>query len=183
MADIDIRTADGCAADSNVLWDSVWDAQRGLADWGLALPSETANRGGLRAVAILETAVTLALFTNRRVPSDHPLAWLADGDPQGYWGDGVDVRADLGETELGSLLWLLERAPLTISGMPVATWAEQFAREALKPLIDQRVVVRIDITSSVEEVRGKLLLFVDLYGRDGQRIYDRKFDLVWNQVA
>ena len=183
MDSLQIRAAEGCAADSNVLWDSIWDAERGLADWGFAQASETANRGGLQAIAILDTAVTLALFTNKRVPVDHPLAWLAEGDPQGYWGDGVDVRADLGETELGSLLWLLERAPLTINGVPAATWAEQFAREALKPLIDQGAVVRIDITSSVEEIRGKLLLFVNLFGRDGQRIYDRKFDLVWNQVA
>jgi phage gp46-like protein len=183
MDSLQIRAAEGCAADSNVLWDSIWDAERGLADWGLASAAETSNRGGLRATAILETAVTLALFTNKRVPSDHPLAWLADGDPQGYWGDGVDVRADLGEAELGSLLWLLERAPVTINGVSVAIWAQQFASEALKPLLDQKAVVKVDVSASVEEIRGKLLLFVNLYGRDGQRIYDRKFDLVWNQVA
>jgi hypothetical protein len=36
-----------------------------------------------------------------------------DGDPRGWWGDGADVRTDLGETERGLLRWLLARASLS----------------------------------------------------------------------
>jgi phage gp46-like protein len=183
MADVVIRAAEGCAEETNALWDSVWDDARGLADWALADPDETSNRGGLRAKAALETAVTLALFTDKRVDPEHPLAYLADGDLRGYFGDGIDVRDDLNEGPLGSLLWLLERAPLTVRGMSVATWAEQFANEALATLMAQGAVVRIEVAATANELESRLELVVRLYGADGATVYDRKFETLWNQVA
>jgi phage gp46-like protein len=183
MVDVLVRSNEACDPDSSLLWDSVWDAAAGQADWALADPDETLNRGGLRAKALLETAVTIALFTDKRIDQTHPLFWLADGDPRGYWGDGIDVRADLFETDLGSHLWLLERAPLTINGLSAAMWAKQFASEALAPLLQQGVVARIDVDADTDELKSRLNLYVNLYGRDGNRIYDRKFDLVWNQVS
>ena len=181
--DVVIRVAEGCATETNVLWDSVWDANLGFADWAIADPDEANNRGGLRAKAAIETAVILALFTDRRVDPDHPLAWLADGDVRGYFGDGIDVREDLHEGPLGSLLWLLERAPMTINGVSAATWAEQFANEALATLLDQGVCVRIDVAATAIEIEGRIELSVALYGRDGARVFDRKFDVLWKQVA
>lgn len=183
MPDVVIRAAEGCAADSNVLWDSVWDAERGLADWALAGPSETQNIGGLQAVAAIDTAVTLLLFTDKRVYPDHPLYFLADGDGRGYFGDGVDVRADLNEGPLGSYLWLLERAPLTIKGATADVWAVQFANEALATLKVQGVVVRIDVSAVVNQLASRLELSVAMFGRDGNLVYDRKFDVLWNQVG
>ncbi len=183
MANIVIRAAEGCAQDSNALWDSVWDAERGVADWALAGVDETSNRGGLRAIAAIETAVILALFTDKRIDPEHPLYFLADGDRRGYFGDGIDVREDVHEGPLGSHLWLLERAPLTIIGISAAQWATQFANEALATLIDQGVAVRIDVSATVNELQGRLELYVALYGRDGSKIYDRNFDVLWNQVA
>jgi phage gp46-like protein len=183
MADVVIRAAEGCAADTNVLWDSVWMPDLGFADWALADPDETQNRGGLRAKAAIETAVVLALFTDKRVDPDHPLYFLADGDARGWWGDGIDVRADLNEVPLGSHLWLLERAPLTILGLPATQWAEQFALEALATLRDQGAVVRIDAQATMNAIEGRLELAVGLYGRDGSLVYDRKFDVLWNQVS
>ena len=127
MTDVLIRENEGCDPDPHLLWDSRWSPADGVADWRLAGIDETLNRGGLAAKAGLETAAILCLFTDRRVPPTHPLAYLADGDPRGWWGDGVDVRTDLGEAPLGSFLWLLERAPLTVQGQPVTRWAEQMA--------------------------------------------------------
>jgi phage gp46-like protein len=181
--DVVIRVAEGCADDFNVLWDSVWDPARGVADWALADNDEAANRGGLRAKAAITTAVVLALFTDKRVDPDHPLYFLADGDARGWWGDGVDVRDDLNEGPLGSHLWLLERAPLTILGLPATQWAEQFALEALATLKEQGVCVRIDAQAVMNEIEGRLELQVGLYGRDGSVVFDRKFDVLWNQVA
>lgn len=181
--DVDIRLLEGCDGDPSLLWDTVWQPCDGEADWQLADADEATNRGGLRAKAMLETAVTIALFTDRRVPPDHPLAYLADGDPRGWWGDGVDVRADLGEQELGSYLWLLERAPLTVRGVPMTMWAERFARDALTPLQAQGAVVRIDVQAAQNELRSRLELTVQLSGRDGAGVYDRKFDLMWDQVG
>jgi phage gp46-like protein len=182
MAGVDPFSA--CEPDACLLWDSEWSPLNGFADWKIAGAGEAQNRGGLQATSAIATAVTLSLFTDKRVPADHPLAYLVDdGDPRGWWGDGVDVRADLGESELGSFLWLLERAPLTISGQPVSMWARQFALEALAPLQSQGVVVRIDADAVANEIANRLELTVALYGRDGSRLYDRKFDILWNQVA
>lgn len=183
MADPLIRVSEGCDPDPFLLWDSVWQPHEGRADWALAGADETLNVGGLQAKAALATAVTLALFTDRRVDPSHPLYWLADGDPRGYWGDGVDVRGDLGETELGSHLWLLERAPLTVQGVSIARWAEQFANEALEPLRRQGAVVRIEAEATAYELRNRLDLLVRLYGRDGAIVFDRRFDLIWQQVG
>jgi phage gp46-like protein len=162
------------------LWDSVWNPLEGQADWALAEPDESQNRGGLRAKAALHTAVTLALFTDLRCPDDHPLAYLADGDRRGWWGDGVDIRSDLGETPLGSLLWLLERAPLTSE--IVQRWAPTLVQDALAPLLAQGAVTRMEIGTAANELRSRLEITVRLYGRDGSRIYDERFAVIWNQL-
>jgi phage gp46-like protein len=177
--DVVIRVAEGCAAEFNLLWDSVWDAARGVADYAMAEPDEVNNRGGLRAKAAIETAVILAFFTDKRIDPDHPLYFLADGDARGYWGDGIVLDDD----HNGSWLWLLERAPLTILGLPASHYAEQFAMEALATLKDQGVCVRVDVQATQYPSEGRLELAVALYGRDGALVYDRKFDVLWNQVA
>jgi phage gp46-like protein len=182
-SDVVIRVAEGCAPEYSLLWDSVWDPSRGVADWAIAGPSDANNIGGLAANAIIDTAVTLCLFTDKRVDENHPLYFLCDGDPGGWWGDGIDVREDLHEGPLGSLLWLLGRAPMTIAGMPASQWAILLASEALQTLQDQGVCVRIDVTATQDAIAGMIKLFVKLYGRDGKVIYDRQFDILWNQVA
>lgn len=181
MADITIRAAEGCAPDSYSLWDSVWSSADGFADWAVSDGSEPQNIGGLRAKDAIGTAAILALFTDKRILPTHPLYFLCDGDPRGYWGDGVDVRADLFEEELGSHLWLLERAPLTIRGVSAAVWAKQFAAEALAPLQTQGAVARIEIDATAIELKSRLELVVRLFGRDGVSVFDRRFDLLWNQ--
>lgn len=183
MTNITIRQAEGCGVDPFLLWDSHFDNRAGFADWALAGIDEVNNRGGLASTAALETAVTLALFTDKRLPDGHPLTYLADGDRRGWWGDGADVQGDRGEAELGSLLWLLERAPLTVAGQPIARWAEAFALEALACLQSQGVVVRIDVAAQANEIANRLELTVGLYGRDSARVYDRRFDLLWQQVT
>lgn len=184
MTDVLLRRAEGCDPDYSLLWDSLWQPQDGEADWAIAGAGEAYNRGGLAAQDMLATAVVLALFTDQRIDPDHPLAYLADGETRGWWGDGADVRVDLHERALGSHLWLLERAPLTLpDGMQAATWAEHFAREALQVLIDQGAVARVDVAASQDERASRLNLLVRLYGRDGGNVYDRRFDLVWRQLA
>ena len=109
-----VRIDEGNAPQPTLLWDSVWQPPEGVADWALADPDETQNLGGLRSKAALHSAVVLSLFTDKRIAEDHPLRYLvASDDPLGWWGYGSDVRADLHETELGSLLWVFERSVLT----------------------------------------------------------------------
>ena len=174
-----IRSDEGCAEQPQLLWDTVWDPQAGGADWALAEPDERQNAGGLRAKAALYTAVILALFTDARVPENHPLRYLAGDDPRGWWGDGVDVRGDLGEEPLGSLLWLLERAPLTAQ---MVRWAETLATDALGPLLRQQAAVRAEVDATGKEGQGSLELLVRLYGRDGTKVYDRRFEIIWTQT-
>lgn len=114
MSALRVRIGEGDRQQPALLWDSVWSPLNGDADWAIADATETQNRGGLRAQAALHTAIVLALFTDRRIPDQHPLRkYVAGDDPRGWWGNGADVRADLGEEELGSLLWVFERAVLT----------------------------------------------------------------------
>lgn len=184
-----VRANEGCDPQPLLLWDSVWDAAAGEAGWQLAGSDEPLNRGGLRATDPLGTAVVLCLFTDRRAPPEMeagapgPAGFpprLDDGDPRGWWGDGVDVRTEDGEAPLGSHLWLLDRAPLT---QATAQLAILYAQEALAPLVAQRACVRVDVAAEIDEAAGRLELSVGLYGRDGASVYAARFDIYWRDIA
>ncbi|WP_271606001.1 phage GP46 family protein [Bradyrhizobium sp. CCBAU 11434] len=175
-----VRISEGDQDQPNLLWDSQWRPPEGAADWVLpALLSETQNQGGLRAVAALHTSVILALFTDKRLPDDHPLRYLLEGaDQRGWWGDGADVDSSRGETALGSWLWVFERATLTDD---IIRWVEAVAIDALMPLINQGIAVRVDAQASAEKAFDRCDLTIQIYGRDGQRVYDARFDDIWQQ--
>ena len=179
---VQIRADAGCQPQYQLLWDTVWDAGQGVGDWAVAAAGTPGNSGGLQATAALETAVVICLFTDRRCPADHPLAKnIQDGDPRGWWGDGVDVRTDLGERETGSLFWLLENT--AIDPVDTPRWLESLSLDALAPLVGQAAVVRVDAQASVDPTRKRADLAVPLYGADGARIYDRKFQALWAQIG
>jgi phage gp46-like protein len=174
-----IRQNEACKPDPYLLWDSIWNEDAAIADWAIA-QGQPLNVGGLSAQAGLDTAVMLCLFTDAACPPTHPLAYLIpDGDPRGWWGDGVDVQTQLGEGPLGSLLWLLQRAPLTPQ---IAMWAQQFALQALAPIQGQGAVVNITAAATIVGT-SQLQLAVAMYGRDGAQVYNRAFDLLWQQVG
>lgn len=176
-----VRIDEGSQPQPSLLWDSVWSPWRGQADWAMAGADEPQNRGGLQAKAALHTAIVIALFTDRRIARDHPLFYLVeDGDQRGWWGDGVDVRADLFEDEMGSLLWVFERAILTED---IRRWVEVIALEALQPLINQGAAVRIEVQAVAQFAINRVDLAVQLYGRDGALIYDTRFADIWKQTA
>ena len=152
-----------------------------MADWAIAGADEPQNRGGLRSKAALHTAIILALFTDRRMPDDHPLRYLIDdGDSRGWFGDGVDIREDLFEAEMGSLLWIFERAPLTED---IRKWVESLAIEALMPLIKQGVAARIEAQAIAQFAANRVDLAVQVYGRDGAQTYNQRFDDIWQQAT
>jgi phage gp46-like protein len=183
-----IRANEGCAPDPFLLWDSVHrDIEGGtdfVCDWVLAQAgTDNLNVGGLQATSELATAVYLMLFSDAYVAPDHPLAYLADGDNRGWWGDGIDVDASLGEGPLGSLLWLLERAPLVAAGVPIEQWAQSLALSALAPLQAQGAVAKIVASATVNTAYGRVELSVALYGSDGALAYSGMFWLAWQQLA
>jgi phage gp46-like protein len=175
--DINVRIAEGCKPQPQLLWDTVWNSAGGFGDWAVAAPGEPLNCGGLRAMRPLSTAVALALFTDKACPANHPLA-PADGDLRGWWGDGVDVRADLGEAPLGSWLWLLERQVLDPAATP--RWAISFALDALSPMIGQQSVVNTAAQAYVDRP-SRLDLAVQLYGQDGALIYSQRYNDIWSR--
>ncbi len=174
-----IRADEACQPDPFLLWDSIWNESAAIADWALAGPSAPQNSGGLAATAALATAVILCLFTDQAMPAAHPLAqYVRDGDPRGWWGDGADVRTDLGEGPLGSLLWILPSMPIALA----ATWAPTLTRAALAPLQAQGAVVEIEASATVVGV-DQLVLAVELFSRDGEKVYSAQFEIVWNQIS
>ncbi|WP_316172150.1 MULTISPECIES: phage GP46 family protein [unclassified Bradyrhizobium] len=180
MSSLRVRINEGGDKQPILLWDSAWQPWLGQADWAIADPDEPQNQGGLRSKAALNTAVIISFFTDKRIPDDHPLLYLVqDGDRRGWFGDGEDILAELGETEMGSLLWVFERAPLTEE---TRRWVEAIALEALAPLVFQRAVVRIEVQAIAEFAINRCDLAVQMYGRDGSKVYDDRFEDIWRQT-
>lgn len=181
MAFLRTRVNEGAEAQPELLWDTVWDPWRGGGDWALAGPNEIANVGGLRSTQAIATAVIISLFTDRRVPDNHPLRkYIAtDADPRGWWGDGEDIRIDQSEGELGSLLWVFERAVLTDE---IGKWVEAVAVEALAPLVAQGAAARIDAQATVQSAINRCDLEIQIFAKDRTRIYQAKFEDLWRQT-
>lgn len=156
--------------------DIVWNGIVG--DFALSTNEATGALGGLQAANPLRTAVILLAFTDARAePED--LRFEHAGDRRGWAGDGFDVDAARGEAPLGSKLWLYRRHELTdATGIAIA----DEIKRALKPLLDQRAVVRIDASATVDKAAGRVALAVSLYGRDGREAYADSFDLLWRRA-
>lgn len=161
------------AAEPQLDPDLVWNGETG--DMAISAATDTDNPSGLASGNALRTAVIVALLTDRRAETSE----LRDGDINRGWpGDGFDL--DDGETPLGSKLWLLRRSALTAS---VARRAEDYAMEALQPLIDQGAFVRFDVEATISAEGNRLDLAVAGYGRDGARRFHERFGIHWEKIA
>jgi len=130
--------------------------------------------GDFRAEQGLATQVLIYLMTDRRVDASE----LRDGDENRGWiGDSFDMGPN--EQPLGSRLWLLRRSAI-YDGIEVRV--EAYVREALQPLLAVKAVARIDVAVTVDRAGNKVAYQVSLYGRDGAKIYDNKFELLWDQI-
>ncbi|MGV2049010.1 phage GP46 family protein [Agrobacterium sp. 22-209-1] len=149
-----------------------WDGLVG--DLVLNPPDHPNAPGDFRAEQGLATQVLIHLMTDRRVEESE----LRDGEEnRGWFGDSFD-RMD-GEDLLGSRWWLLRRRSLYDG---IETDAQDYALEALQPLIDQGAVTRVDAVATVDRSANTLECVVTLYGKDGARIYQRKFENLWRQI-
>jgi phage gp46-like protein len=173
--EIRIRVAEGDDTQPLLLWDTQWNPQQGMADWVPADKDDIDNPLGLRARHALHTTVILCLFTWARVEK-YEITPGDDSDRKGWWGDAVDVQGY--ETNIGSKLWLLLRSVLNES---VRRRAEDYARQALKVLVRQRAVARVNVSASMDTLKGLLGLTVQLFSQDGTKVYDQRFDIIWRQ--
>ncbi|MCW8918902.1 MAG: phage GP46 family protein [Gammaproteobacteria bacterium] len=113
----------------------------------------------------LSAAVIVSLFTDAVA---RPKDALPDGstDRRGWWGNSF-VR-QIGDIE-GSRLWLLSREKVSRETM---ARAEQYAREALRWLLDDGIARSVDVS-------------VDRHGLDGisiRVVITRADGRVWDQV-
>jgi phage gp46-like protein len=149
--------------------------QGSFADLVLAGPEAANNRGAFVAEQEIRTAVIICLMTDIAVDESE----LRDGDTQRGWpGDGFDLQGM--ERSLGSKLWLLRRS--TVDAEQVPLLAEQYAKQALDTLIEQGVCVRVDAEARAVPAENRLELGVSLFGREGARVFQDKFSILWEQV-
>lgn len=144
----------------------VWSAAAGAADLAM-IDSDLASDAGLT------TAVLLSLMLDRRaLPDDVP----PSGDPndrRGWWADEfLDVEGD----RYGSRLWLLDRSVLTGE---TARRAEEYVREALQWMLDDRVVASIDVTIDITSRRDAMFIVVALQ-RPGRDAVAFRFGRAWD---
>jgi phage gp46-like protein len=110
--------------------------------------------------ASLLRSVVISLFTWRRAGPDDP---LDDDERYGWWGDTFPSVAD---DRIGSRLWLLRRVRLNAA---TRRDAEFYAREALKWLLDDGLVLAIEIITEQVEI-NRLNLGVVLTVSTGQTV-------------
>ncbi len=139
---------------------TMWDPVNVIGDWSPVA-------GGLETGDDLETAILLSLFTDRLARSDDD---IDSADRRGWWGDtGADYP-------IGSRLWLLKRQKLTAQ---VATKAEDYAKEALQWLLNDKVVT--SISASAQIVYPSRLYLTIVYQQPNQDPVSAKYGWVWEK--
>lgn len=118
----------------------------------------------------LVRAVVISLFTWRRALRDDP----HEGVRWGWWGDGL---ADLPNDRIGSRLWLLAREKLT---QRTLNRAREYAEEALRWLLDDRVATRITVTAERQGLDRMALQCV--IERDQRSPISLRFDNTWRTL-
>lgn len=156
--------------------DIVWDGFVG--DFAVSTAPADGGVGGLVARNPIRTAVLLLLFTDAQAAAND-LTFEQRGDRRGWVGDGFDVDVANGEAPLGSRLWLFRRSVINEGTLRAI---EDEARRALQPLITQGVAVRIDVSGETDPAFNTIRLGVNLYGRDGAKIYAARFDPLWKRA-
>lgn len=150
----------------------IWDNDAAAADIVL-------ERGQLRTDEGLRTAVLLSLFTDARAANDDSLP-EPDADRRGWWGNAFPaIEGDRGH-ELGSRLWLLDRAKTTTA---VIVQARQYALEALQWLIDDQIAIAIDVTVERQKIDATemLAIRIEIQRPDGPA--RQRFDFLWEASA
>lgn len=122
----------------------------------------------------LETAVIISLFSDRRCTAEQIPAELPEDDLRGYWGDLAGSEA----SATGSLLWLLSREKQLPS---VLSRAEQYCREALQWMIDDRIATRVAVAAEYAG-REVMLFSVDIYRPNGSAVR-YQYNYEWSAQA
>lgn len=125
--------------------------------------------GDLKGDAGLETAVTISLFTDKRVTDEE----LPQGqvDKRGFWGD---MFPEVDRDQIGSRLWTLEREKRTEE---VLRKYEDYSQEALKWMLEDGVASAITAEAVYNEFKH-LILTIVITKPNGR---DFKFIALWDE--
>lgn len=149
----------------------VWDTELMTGDLG-------AGNGDLLLDNGIETAVIISLFTDRRASDDDPLLDDNNLDKRGWWGDLVspDVEGD----QIGSKLWLIDRAKTTND---IIQMTKQYLDDALQWLVDDGVASKVDTYVERQGTPGndQLAYLVTIYKNDGREV-NLNYGLQWTEV-
>lgn len=141
-----------------------WAQATGDADLSLIDGDLASDRG-------METAIGLSLFTDRRAQPDDVPPSGDSNDRRGWCLDQFNaVEGDL----FGSRLWLLDRS---VSTNETARKADEYVREALAWMLEDRVATSIDVTITMATDR----MFIDVTPqRPGRDPVAFRFAHVWD---
>ncbi len=143
-----------------------WDPVNGVADLVMLDGDIASDRG-------LVTAMLLSLAIDRRTETDDVPPSGDDRDRRGWWADQFsEVPGD----KIGSRLWLLDRAKLT---RDTAQRAEEYVREALAWMIEDRVATEIDVQV---ELTPKAMLIAVTPRRPGRDPVTFRFAHTWASI-
>lgn len=128
--------------------------------------------GDLESDEGLETAVTISLFTDKRV-TDEELPALQESK-RGWWGD---MFPDVDRDQIGSKLWTLERSKRILETLRLA---EDYIREALKWMIEDGIASSVKVTAEFleGETSGKWAALVEITKPSGRQ---SKFQVLWDK--
>lgn len=132
---------------------TVWDNGRARGDWKLSGPDLLNGED-------LMSQVLISLFSDRTARADDVLPDPGSNDRRGWWGD----------EQLGSRLWLLERAKMdsTVVGNQVALRAKEYAAEALQWMITDGLVGDFDFAAEIR-LPSSLFLTVTAWRTKGDK--------------
>ncbi|SEQ48188.1 Mu-like prophage protein gp46 [Faunimonas pinastri] len=156
--------------------DIVWNGTSG--DFAISTDPAEGGVGGLVAAHPLTTALIMLLFTDGKADAWELLPEHG-GDARGWIGDSFDLDTARGEAALGSKLWLYRRSIL--NDRTGTQMANECVR-ALQPLIDEGAAAKIVATPTVDQVGGRVLMQIGVYGRDGTVTYSAEFDMLWRRT-
>jgi len=125
--------------------------------------------GDLEADGGLQTAVTISLFTERRV-TDEQLPDLATSK-KGWWGD---MFPDVDQDKIGSRLWTLERAKRTTETL---RRYEDYSKEALEWMLEDGVASTISV-AAIYDTNGFLVGDILIFKPDAT---ETRFQVNWDK--
>ena len=142
----------------------IWDSTNNATDISV-------SGGDLLGNDDLASSVIMSLFTFRRANDDDSIPDGTD-DRRGWYGDDLaDVEGD----QIGSRLWLLERAKITSD---TVLRVEEYAAEALQWIIDDKVATSVDVAATRNGIdRIDLVVVINRFDGTTENL---RFDDIWS---